>query len=68
MLFQDRFETGRVLASKLRHLANRSDVVILALLRGGVLVNELLNEDDLELSSWNHTKLYRFAPFVRTQR
>jgi predicted phosphoribosyltransferase len=38
MLFQDRFEAGRVLASKLRHLANRSDVVVLALPRGGVPV------------------------------
>lgn len=38
MLFQDRFEAGRVLAPKLRHLANRSDVVVLALPRGGVPV------------------------------
>jgi predicted phosphoribosyltransferase len=38
MLFQDRFEAGRVLASKLRHLANRPDVVVLALPRGGVPV------------------------------
>jgi putative phosphoribosyl transferase len=36
MLFQDRFEAGRVLASKLSHLANRPDVVVLALPRGGV--------------------------------
>lgn len=38
MLFQDRFEAGRLLASKLRHLANRPDVVVLALPRGGVPV------------------------------
>src|SRR6267142_2028471 len=38
MLFQDRFEAGRLLASKLSHLANRSDVVVLALPRGGVPV------------------------------
>src|SRR5438094_3674233 len=38
MLFQDRFEAGRFLSSKLRHLANRPDVVILALPRGGVPV------------------------------
>ena len=38
MLFQDRFEAGRFLSSKLRQLANRHDVVILALPRGGVPV------------------------------
>src|SRR5437879_7347488 len=38
MLFQDRFEAGRLLASKLSHLANRPDVVVLALPRGGVPV------------------------------
>ena len=38
MLFQDRFEAGRLLASKLTHLANRPDVVVLALPRGGVPV------------------------------
>src|SRR5258707_1358126 len=38
MLFQDRFEAGRLLASKLSHLANRHDVVVLALPRGGVPV------------------------------
>lgn len=36
MLFKDRFEAGRVLASKLTHFANRPDVVVLALPRGGV--------------------------------
>jgi putative phosphoribosyl transferase len=38
MLFQDRFEAGRFLASKLRVLANRPDVVVLAVPRGGVPV------------------------------
>jgi putative phosphoribosyl transferase len=34
--FRDRLEVGRLLASRLRHFANRRDVVILALPRGGV--------------------------------
>jgi len=38
MLFQDRFDAGRTLASKLRAFANRSDTVVLALPRGGVPV------------------------------
>ena len=38
MLFQDRFEAGRLLASKLSHLANRPHTVVLALPRGGVPV------------------------------
>src|SRR3954465_15146579 len=38
MLFQDRFEAGRLLASKLKDYANRLDVVVLALPRGGVPV------------------------------
>jgi predicted phosphoribosyltransferase len=38
MLFQDRFEAGRLLASKLRSFANRPDTVVLALPRGGVPV------------------------------
>jgi len=38
MLFQDRFEAGRILASKLGRFANRSDTVVLALPRGGVPV------------------------------
>jgi putative phosphoribosyl transferase len=38
MSFQNRFEAGRLLASKLGHLANRPDVVVLALPRGGVPV------------------------------
>jgi putative phosphoribosyl transferase len=37
-MFRDRHEAGRVLALKLRHLANRADVVIYALPRGGVPV------------------------------
>lgn len=36
--FADRREAGIELASKLRHIANRSDVVVLALPRGGVPV------------------------------
>jgi putative phosphoribosyl transferase len=38
MLLQDRFEGGRMLAASLKQFANRSDVVILALPRGGVPV------------------------------
>ena len=38
MLFQDRFEAGQLLASRLSHFANRPDVVVLALPRGGVPV------------------------------
>jgi predicted phosphoribosyltransferase len=38
MLFADRFEAGRVLASRLAEFANREDVVVLALPRGGVPV------------------------------
>jgi predicted phosphoribosyltransferase len=38
MLFHDRFDAGRLLASKLRRFANRSDTVVLALPRGGVPV------------------------------
>jgi putative phosphoribosyl transferase len=38
MLFEDRFEAGRLLASKLRSFANRPDTVVLALPRGGVPV------------------------------
>ena len=38
MLFQDRFEAGRVLASKLGEFSGRNDVVVLALPRGGVPV------------------------------
>jgi putative phosphoribosyl transferase len=36
--FQDRTEAGRLLAQKLREYANRDDVVVLALPRGGVPV------------------------------
>jgi predicted phosphoribosyltransferase len=38
MLFQDRFDAGRLLDSKLLPFANRSDTVVLALPRGGVPV------------------------------
>lgn len=38
MLFRDRFEAGRILASKLREFSGRTDVVVLALPRGGVPV------------------------------
>jgi putative phosphoribosyl transferase len=38
MLFEDRFAAGRVLASKLGEFSRRSDVVVLALPRGGVPV------------------------------
>ena len=38
MLFRNRYEAGRFLASKLSHLANRPDTVVLALPRGGVPV------------------------------
>jgi predicted phosphoribosyltransferase len=38
VLFQDRFDAGRLLASKLPPFANRSDTVVLALPRGGVPV------------------------------
>src|SRR5438552_17575989 len=38
MVFGDRFEAGRLLASKLEEFAKRKDVVVLALPRGGVPV------------------------------
>jgi len=38
MLFHDRTEAGRQLAEKLMHYADRSDVLVLALPRGGVPV------------------------------
>lgn len=38
MLFQDRFEAGRFLASRLQDLRDRSDIVVFALPRGGVPV------------------------------
>jgi predicted phosphoribosyltransferase len=36
--FRDRYEAGRLLATKLKHLANRADITVLALPRGGVPV------------------------------
>lgn len=36
--FKDRYEAGRSLASSLKHLAHRNDVIVLALPRGGVPV------------------------------
>src|SRR5689334_24632168 len=38
MVYEDRAEAGRALAAKLTAYANRSDVVVLALPRGGVPV------------------------------
>jgi predicted phosphoribosyltransferase len=38
MLFQDRSDAGRVLARHLRHYADRAEVVVLGLPRGGVVV------------------------------
>src|SRR5213594_2608135 len=38
MRFSDRSEAGRALAKRLAHFANRRDVVVLALPRGGVPV------------------------------
>jgi len=37
-LFKDRYQAGRLLAAELQHLANRNDVTVLALPRGGVPV------------------------------
>ena len=36
-LFRDRREAGRLLATRLTHYANRPDVLVLALPRGGVV-------------------------------
>lgn len=38
MLFKDRVQAGRLLAERLRHYANRSDILVLGLPRGGVPV------------------------------
>lgn len=38
MLFQDRFEAGRVLGSRLSQFAHRNDVIVLGLPRGGIPV------------------------------
>ncbi len=37
-VFQDRFEAGKVLATYLEGLANRPDILVLGLPRGGVPV------------------------------
>jgi len=58
MLFQDRFDAGRFLASKLRRFANRSDTVVLALPRGGVPVGfEVAKELNLPLDVFVVRKL-----------
>ncbi len=59
MLFQNRFEAGRFLASKLRQYANRPDVVVLALPRGGVPVGfEVAKTLNLSLDAFivDHTR------------
>jgi putative phosphoribosyl transferase len=38
MLFQDRFEAGRILASRLSQFAHRNDEILLGLPRGGIPV------------------------------
>jgi putative phosphoribosyl transferase len=45
MLFQDRTDAGRELAAKLRDHADRSDVLVLALPRGGVPVAAVVAEE-----------------------
>ena len=45
MLFQDRTDAGRELAAKLHDYADRSDVVVLALPRGGVPVAAVVAEE-----------------------
>ena len=45
MLFQDRSNAGRMLASRLKQFANRPDVVVLALPRGGVPVGYEVAKD-----------------------
>jgi putative phosphoribosyl transferase len=44
MLFRDRFDAGRRLAARLTHYADREDVVVLALPRGGVPVGHEVAE------------------------
>jgi putative phosphoribosyl transferase len=45
MIFQDRLEAGYVLATKLKKYANRDDVVVLALPRGGVPVGYVVAQE-----------------------
>jgi predicted phosphoribosyltransferase len=58
MVFQDRFDAGRLLASKLRSFASRSDTVVLALPRGGLPVGfEVAKELNLPLDVFVVRKL-----------
>ena len=57
-LFRDRREAGRLLAAKLTHYANRPDVLVLALPRGGVPVGfEIANKLGLPLDVFVVRKL-----------
>lgn len=40
MIFEDRRQAGRMLAEKLRSYANREDILVLAIPRGGVVVGD----------------------------
>ncbi|HAT8859911.1 TPA: phosphoribosyltransferase [Legionella pneumophila subsp. pneumophila] len=42
--FQDRYQAGQLLGEKLKHYANRNDVLVLALPRGGVPVAAMISE------------------------
>jgi putative phosphoribosyl transferase len=58
MLIRDRVEAGQILAAKLKHYANRPDVIILALPRGGVPVAyEVAKTFDLPLDIFLVRKL-----------
>ncbi|MEB3830896.1 phosphoribosyltransferase [Phormidium sp. CCY1219] len=58
MLFRDRMHAGQVLARKLRQYANRSDVLVLGLPRGGVPVAyEVAREIDAPLDVFLVRKL-----------
>jgi len=50
--FRDRREAGRLLAQKLAAYANRPDVVVLALPRGGVPARALNAPLDRLLAGW----------------
>jgi len=45
MLFQDRFQAGEVLAGRLFEFANRNDVVVLGIPRGGVQVAHVIAKE-----------------------